>query len=62
MGKQWYRFSFNGQELFTPLTAERAEELRAGGYDLQPSEPPADLAERLAPLIRFLLTPSRQGG
>jgi hypothetical protein len=41
------------------MEPERAKELQAAGYDLEPASPPADAAERVAAVVAALIRPSR---
>jgi hypothetical protein len=57
MAESWFRFSLHDQRILAPLTAEKAAELRGRGLVLEPASEPDDLAERLAPVVRLLLSP-----
>ena len=57
MARSWFRFCLHDQQILAPLTAERAADLRARGLVLVPASAPDDLAERLGPVVRLLLSP-----
>lgn len=59
MARSWYRFSVNGLSLVGPMEPERARELQAAGYDVEPAQPPPDAAERVAAVVAALIRPSR---